>query len=313
MTYPPGVGGHSNVPGQEPNPDWWDQPAQQTGEAGPVDQGWQQTQVNWTAQQGYSQDPGYGQQPGYPQAAMQAQPPGFAPGAGYGQPQGFPPPGPPKSKTGVIVGVVVAAIVVLAIAVGGIVLVSKGDNSSPVAAPTTTETALTTSAPVTTRTTAPATSKAAPAGKPFSYTEYGQDWNFKMGDVALQATYVSGRDYSTCGPIDKTGKIAGLGCRIASEMAWKAESGEVMLTQLVLTMSDAGKATAANGKFADTDIDLPDGSYIADFETGKWKAAVQGQYVVYTAVTGTASVDEATVDKYLKWRSTDTVGALAFR
>ncbi|GAB2515057.1 hypothetical protein [Nocardia heshunensis] len=314
MTYPPG--GDPNVPGQDPNPDWWDQPAQQAGGAGPVDQGWQQTQVNWTAQQGYTPDAGYGQQPAYqpapvPQPAGYAQQPGFPPGAGYGQP-GFPPPGPPKSKTGLIVGVVVGAVVVLAIAVGGIVLVSKKDNGSPAAAPSTVETTLTTSAPLTTRS-APTTSKAAPAGKRFSYTEYGQDWNFQLGAVALQASYVSGRDYDSCAQIEKAGKLTGLGCRAASEMAWKAENGELMLTQLVLTMSDADKAAAASGNYDDTDVVMPAGSYIADFETGKWIDGDQGTFLVITEATATAAVDEATVNKYLKYRSSDTLGALAFR
>lgn len=313
MTYPPGVGGDSNVPGQEPNPDWWDQPTQQSGGAGPVDQGWQQTQVNWTAQPGYAPDAGYAQQPGYAQAPMPAQPPGFPPGAGYGQPQGFPPPGPPKSKTGLIIGVVVAAIVVLAIGVGGIVLVSKGDNSSQAAASSTPQASATTSAPLTTRTGAPTTSKAAPAGKRFSYTEYGKDWNFKLGAVALQATYVSGRDYDSCAQIEKAGKLTGLGCRAASEMAWKAENGELMLTQLVLTMSDADKAAAASGNYDDTDVVMPAGSYIADFETGKWIDGDQGTFLVITEATATAAVDEATVNKYLKYRSSDTLGALAFR
>ncbi|MFE3261933.1 hypothetical protein ACFXPS_25010 [Nocardia sp. NPDC059091] len=322
MTYPPaGFGGDPTVhgqPPQDPDPAWWDHPTQQTGSQQQAPQpgwpgqqqadpaGWQPTQTNWIGQQGYPQ------QPGYPQDAGYAQQPGFQQNPGFPQQPGFPPPQPPKSNTGLIIGVVLGAIVVLAVAVGAIVLVSKKDDSSQADATTTTTTSFATSAPATTRS-APTTSKSAPGGSRFSYTEYGKDWNFKLGDVALQATYVSGRDYDSCAPIEESGTLTGLGCTRASEMAWKSENGALMLTQLVLTMSDAGKASSADGQFDDQDVVLPDGSYIKNFETGKWKDGNQDKFLVITVGTATPAVDEATVEKYVKYRHSDTLGALAFR
>lgn len=336
MTYPPaGSGGDPTVHRQpqpgEPDAAWWDQPAQGTGghqvqQPGwpgqqPVDQGWQPTQTNWPAQQGYPQagqpqDTGYGQPPGFAQSLRygQQQPdgPGFPPPPGFPQQPGYPPQ-QPKSNTGLIIGVVLGAVVLLAVAVGAIVLVSGGDDATQADATSTTESPTlvpATSAPP--RTTA-TTSKAAPGGSRFSYTEYGKDWNFKLGDVALHATYVTGQDYDSCAPIEKAGKMTGLGCKRASSMAWKAENGGLMLTQLVLTMSDDAKASAAHNQFEDTDLELPDGSYIADFETGKWRDGSQSKFVVVTVATATAAVDEATVSKYLQYRNSDTIGALAFR
>ncbi|AYF78299.1 hypothetical protein D7D52_35755 [Nocardia yunnanensis] len=323
MSYPP-AGGDPNAPGQQPNPEWWDQPAQQAGQQ-PVDQASQETKLNWAAQpgglpqdQGYGAPSGYAQSGGYPQATgpgMQpGQAPGFAPPVGYGQQPGYGQPGfppPRKSNTGLIIGIVLGAVVLLAIAAGAIVLVAKKDDSAQVAATTTTAAQLT--APATTRKGAPTTSKAAPAGKRFSYTEYGKDWDYKFGGVALQAKYVSGRDYDTCAPIEDAGKLTGLGCKYASEMAWKSENGGLMLTQLVLTMADVDKAASAVDSFDDQDLVLPDGSYIADFEVGKWMNGEQGTFLVVTEVTTTAAVDEPTAEKYLENRHNDTVGALGFR
>ncbi|MFE3029592.1 hypothetical protein ACFXG3_36190, partial [Nocardia tengchongensis] len=248
----------------------------------------------------------YGQQPGV------AQPQGFPPAPGFPQQPGYPPQ-QPKSKTGLIIGVVLGAVVLLAVGIGAIVLVSNsGDSTVADATSTTNSPTLVPATSAPTRT-APTTSKSAPGGKAFSYTEYGQDWHFKLGDVALQATYVTGKDFDSCTPIEDAGKLTDLGCQRASSMAWKAENGELMLTQLVLTMADADKAAAADGKFDDKDVILPAGSYIADFETGKWRDGNQGKFLVITVATTTASVDDATSSKYLKYRNSDTIGALAFR
>ncbi|MFE3795561.1 hypothetical protein [Nocardia tengchongensis] len=341
MTYPPaGSGGDPTVhrqqqPPQEPDAAWWDQPSQSTGgqhqvqQPGwqgqrPVDpQGWQPTQTNWIGQQGYpqagqpqgggyAQPPGFAQSVSYGQQPGVAQPPGFPPAPGFPQQPGYPPQ-QPKSKTGLIIGVVLGAVVLLAVGIGAIVLVSNsGDSTVADATSTTNSPTLVPATSAPTRT-APTTSKSAPGGKAFSYTEFGQDWHFKLGDVALQATYVTGKDFDSCTPIEDAGKLTDLGCQRASSMAWKAENGELMLTQLVLTMADADKAAAADGKFDDKDVILPAGSYIADFETGKWRDGNQGKFLVITVATTTASVDDATSSKYLKYRNSDTLGALAFR
>ncbi|MBL1076460.1 hypothetical protein JK358_18845 [Nocardia sp. 2] len=313
MTYPPGppqgpgYGGDPHAHGQQPpeNPTWWDQPAtpppaeypaQQGWPGQPADQsgGWQQQQPGWDGQQGYGQQGGY-QQPGYQQ-----------PGGGYPQP-------PKKSNTGLIVGIAAAVVVVLAAVVGAAVFVTREDSGDQaIATSTTTTTSTSSSAPTTTKSTT-TTSRSAPAGAKFSYTEYGNFWNFKLGDVALQADWVKGNDYNDCGNFEEAGKMTGLGCQYGSELVWKAEGGELMLTQFVLTMSDAAKAEAASGQFDDGDLKLRPGSYISDFETGKWKDGSEKQFLVVTVATATTAVPVETVEKYLRYRHSDTLGALIFR
>ncbi|WP_067691314.1 hypothetical protein [Nocardia jejuensis] len=316
MTYPPGppsgpgFGGDPNAQGQPPeNPAWWDQPATPPGQQ-PGGQGWQGQpqpgQQNWGQQPGYAaQQPGYPQQPGYGQ-------PGYGQQPGYPQQQGFPPPPPPKSNTGLIVGIVLGVVAVLAVAIGAIVIVTGGDDSSQAATSTTTTTT-TTTAKTTTTTRTTTTSKAAPAGGRFTYTEYGQPWNFRLGDVALQADWVEGHDYDSCGPLEKAGKITSLGCKYGSELVWKSEGGALMLTQLIFTMNSESSASGASGQFDDKDINLPAGSYIADWETGKWRDGSQGQFMVVTFATATSAVGADVVEKYLKYRQSDTIGALIFR
>ncbi|MEV6769238.1 hypothetical protein AB0N05_11510 [Nocardia sp. NPDC051030] len=311
MTYPPGppsgpgFGGDPNAHGQQPqeNPAWWDQPATPQGQPvwpqqQPVDPTWQQQ----GAQPGWQQPVDQGAWQGQPQQNWGGQP-------GYPQQPGYPP--PPKSNTGLIVGIVLGVVAVLAVAVGAIVFVTRGDDSSQAGGTSTTTTTTTTTETTTTR--PPTTTKAAPAGKKFTYTEYGQPWNFRLGDVALQADWVEGHDYPSCSQLEKGGKLTGLGCQYASELVWKAENGGVMLTQLIFTMSDEAKATAADGKFDDGDLKFPDGSYINDWETGKWRDGSQSQFLVVTLATATAAVDTETVEKYLRYRHSDTLGALVFR
>jgi hypothetical protein len=112
VTYPPAGGQwQPNDPNQYPQ-----QPGTPSGPF-PAQPGYPQQQGGYaqTPPQGYPQQPGYPQQGGYPQEAYG---PGGQPPV-YGQPMqggGFPP--PKKKKTGLIVGVFVA---VLALVAGGIV------------------------------------------------------------------------------------------------------------------------------------------------------------------------------------------------
>ncbi|MEU0543910.1 hypothetical protein ABZ319_29005 [Nocardia sp. NPDC005978] len=325
MTYPPGPpsgsGGDPNAQGQQPDPAWWDRPAAPP----PADP----TQVNWAAQQqppnpnsGWQQpqqpDPNSGwQQPQQPDPNSGWQQPQQQWGGqpAYGQQPGYgqPPPTPPRSNTGLIIGVVLGVVAVLAVAIGAVVVFTKddGEQNQAVTTSTTTEESTTSEAPTTTKSTT--TTKAAPSGGKFSYTEYGQDWNFRLGDVALQASWVEGKDYSSCGPIEEGGKLTGLGCQYAAELVWKSENGGLMLTQFVLGMGDATAASGAEGQFDDNDLNLRSGSYIANWHTGKWRDGSEGQFLVITFATADASVAVDTVEKYLRYRHSDTLGALLWR
>lgn len=310
MTYPPGYGGDPHgsdpyqqggqPPPQQPGQSWWDQPAQQadpTRIAQPVSQPWEAQQQGYPQQQGYQG--GYAQQPPYQQPA--------------------PPPRPPKSNTGVIVAAILVVVAALVVGVGVIAYASR-DKSEPQAADPSTSLVPATSAPETTKPKSTAKSPSSTprptqsAGGRLSYTEYGgKDWDFKLDDVQLQATWVDGRDHQDCRPIEKAGKLSGLGCQYAAELVYKAEDGAIMLTQFIMGMSDKTKADAAIGKYTDSDLKLRRGTYIENFATGKWKDASEKEFVVLTVATATNAVDEATVSKYLKYLQADTLGALVFR
>ncbi|MBF6102934.1 hypothetical protein IU500_02630 [Nocardia terpenica] len=259
------------------------------------------------------QQPAWGQQ----QAVWDQQQPsawGQQPPQVWGQP-GYPggySPQPPKKSAGLIVGIVLGVVAVLVIGVGIVVLATrhKSDNAASAAAATPSLVPATTSSTATGR---PTTTPSSSASSRFSYQEQAKDWNFKLGDVSLHADWVAGVDHPTCADIEKNGKLTSLGCQYAAEMVYRAEDGGLMLTQFVMGMADADKASAASGQYSDADLNLRPGSYIDHFAVGKWKDGAQGQYLVLTMVTATDAVDEDTAKKYLRYLHADMLGALTFR
>lgn len=132
MTYPPQQPGQPGwgqpqQPGHGQAPGYGQQPGGQYPQGGPQP-GWgQQPGYGQPAQPGPAQQPGYGPQPGgqYPQSGPQratwGQQPGYGHPGPYGQPDPFGTPDPygaprKKNKTGLIVGIAAAALLVL---VGG--------------------------------------------------------------------------------------------------------------------------------------------------------------------------------------------------
>ncbi|ONI84203.1 hypothetical protein ALI144C_16155 [Actinosynnema sp. ALI-1.44] len=124
MTYPPSGGQwQPNDPNQPPQ-----QPGQPSGGFPAQPGGYpQQDPAQGYPQQGYPQDPGQQayQQQGYPQQDLgqqgHPQQPGYPQDPGQAYPQGYGQPGypqPPKKKTGLIVGVLVAVVALVA---GGLV------------------------------------------------------------------------------------------------------------------------------------------------------------------------------------------------
>ncbi|MBF6331202.1 hypothetical protein [Nocardia transvalensis] len=289
MTYPPGSGPYGNGP-QDP----WGQPGgyqqQPPGYQQPQPSGWDMPQPMWDAQQ----QPGWNpQQQGYP--------------GGY-------PPRPPKNNTGLIVGIIFAVIALLVIGVGAVVVLTRNKTDDiNTASPTTENLVTATSSPGRPTTARPTTKPTASASSRFSYQEHAKDWDFKLGDVQMHADWVEGRDHATCSDIELHGKLTGLGCRYAAEMVYRSEGGALMLTQLVLGMSDEGKATAAHDQFTDEDLKFRPGTYIDDFAIGKWREINQKDFLVVTLVTTTSAVDDETASKYLKYLHTDTATALLFR
>lgn len=312
---PQGPGGWGQQPPQDPS--GWQQPPQTPGwgqQPPPDAGGWGQPQQDASGWGQPQLDPsGWGQQP---QQGWGQQPPADAPG--YGAPQGWQQPGwdqppPKKPNTGLIIGLVVAVVAALVLVVGAVVVVSrKDDNNQAGGSSATTTTETTTTSSSTTTSSKPTTTTQA-AGAKLSYKEYSGDWNFRLGDVALQAQWVQGKDENSCGPIEEAGKLTGLGCQYAAELTWKAEGGALILTQFIIGMGDATKASAAVDGFDDGDVKLAPGTYIDHWETGKWRNGSEKEFLVITFATATAAVPTETVEKYLKYRHNDTTGALLFR
>ncbi|KAF0836749.1 hypothetical protein [Nocardia caishijiensis] len=222
-------------------------------------------------------------------------------------PQEIPPLAPPPRNSG-SAWIVIALVVVAGLVGGTGLLVWAGNDGvagSAVAASAT-------DVPSTRKTT---TTEKPPskAGERLSYTDYEGPWDFKFDNVELHADWVDGRDHTSCAPIENDGKLTQLGCRYAAEMVLSAEGGGIKFTQFILAMPNEAAAEAAADKIEDKDFDLRPGSYIKDFATGKWRAGAQAEFVVITLATATSAVDEATVDKYLRYRHTDIITAILFR
>jgi len=143
MTYPPqpgqpyGQDPQGQQPGGYPQQGGWDQ-TQQYAQGG-QQQGWEQTQQypQGGQQQGWDQTQQYPQQGGWDPNAQQQ---GWDPNnPGYPQGYGGPPAPPPKSKTGLIIGIVIGLVVLIAFGVTGFVapgfLLSKDDGNNTAAPP----------------------------------------------------------------------------------------------------------------------------------------------------------------------------------
>ncbi|WP_039798687.1 hypothetical protein [Nocardia araoensis] len=221
-------------------------------------------------------------------------------------------PPPPESRTGVLVAVVVGVVAVL-VAVGIGVALSPREDGHPQAAATSAEATTRAGVGTGTRSASPSPRGAHPSPGRLSYTEFAKDWDFRFDRVELHAGWVDGRDHADCHAIEAAGKLTGLGCVYAAELVYRAEGGALMLTQFVLGMADEGRAAASKDRFTDADLALRPGSYIKGYATGKWKDGSEKEFVVVTLATATGAVDAPTVEKYLRYRHADTIGALAFR
>ncbi|MFE7742738.1 hypothetical protein [Nocardia sp. NPDC057455] len=221
-------------------------------------------------------------------------------------------PPPPQRATGVIVALAVGVVAVL-VAVGIGVSANSRVQGHAQAAATSAEATTRAGSATSTRPAPTAPGGTHPSSGRLSYWEYAKDWDFRFDRVELHADWVDGRDHADCHPVEAAGKLTSLGCVYAAELVYRAEGGALMLTQLVLGMADQGRAAAAKDRFTDADLTLRPGTYIKGYATGKWKDGSEKEFVVVTLATATGAVDAPTVEKYLRYRHADTIGALAFR
>lgn len=153
---------------------------------------------------------------------------------------------------------------------------------------------------------------------PFSYTEYGDDWDFRIGDVALQADFQQGWDYPDCTDVEVGDALTSIGCVRASEWTLRALDGKLAMTHLVLTFdSEAAAKRAVDQGLLDADSFTvePEGLLGGDASTGTFKGDnVTGMpYVVLTVETHAPEVRQAKADEFLGYGTADIVAALGFR
>ncbi len=286
----------------------------------------------WQPAGGYPNYAGYQQPP-------QPQPPAAHPPAGYqplGPPSG-PPPGAGGSGRGLMIGVAVLVLVLLAggAAVGVVLWQGRDDDRSatddPAGTPTETSTSSTPATPTPSAPTTPTPPRNSPSAVspppappapdpdagtgPFSYTEYGNDWNFRFpGSPHLRAAFKRGWDYDTCRPVERGGALTALGCRYASQWTYRALGGDLALMHIVLTMTSdrAAKRAIDRSAFDDSDWRVEDAAYLRGRD-GSWRADARSEFIVITVETHERSVRAAQAKDFLDYGNTDILAALGFR
>ena len=235
-------------------------------------------------------------------------------------------PGATQGRRTTVLVVVVAVVGVLVVALAGVAIASAGGDdkgsstavaggpASSTVAPTPTQSETTTPEPTPTETETEDPAPA-PSGGKLKAAEYTKDWDFKLGDVALQAKHKAGWDYATCAPVAKGGKLKALGCRYAVEVTYSAIGGKLQFTNLFLALPSENAASTAVSKdrLTDADFTVRDESFVPGYKIGKYRDNDGGTWVVVTVATAKAGVSEKQLDNYLKYANTDFSSALLFR
>lgn len=269
------------------------------------------------------------EQPGHPESPWGREPPTGPEYASYEPTRAYPggEPTPPRGGRGVLVALLVVGVLVVAGIVATVVVLAGDDDptaADPARSATTTEpTSAPTSEPPTPTTpasTEPPSSTAPPVDpdSPFSYTEYGDDWDFRFGDVALQADFEQGWDYPDCTSVEVGDALTSIGCVRASEWTLRALDDQLAMTHLVLTFDSAAAAQrAVDDGLIDGDSftvepearlggDASAGTFKGDFTTDK-------PFVVITVETHAPVVRQAKADQFTGYGTADIVAALGFR
>ncbi|WP_182378155.1 hypothetical protein [Nocardioides sp. WS12] len=254
--------------------------------------------------------------PGYPPQG----PPGFGPyGGGFGGP-------PKKSRTGLIIGLVALAMLLVVGVVVTAVLVLGGDDDDTSAGKddsTASSTATTDGTPTPTdpsSTTTPATPYSPtedetdePAARiDVEASEFADDWDFKFGDVEHNAKYLESWKYDTCGPVEEGSRLTQQRCEYAVQWTYSALNGKARVTYVALVFDTEAHAKAADAALSDEDFDLRPEAQFPDFVQGKWNSGVVSNVVGVTVGTTNTKVDEKKLQGLVNYMTTDYKLALSF-
>ncbi|MEO3871163.1 hypothetical protein ABGB18_20315 [Nonomuraea sp. B12E4] len=236
---------------------------------------------------------------------------------------------PPSSNgnNALVIGLVVGLAVLLlgGGAVGAFVYFRAPEPSTTVTMPTTTtlpETSETPSTPPTTGEPEPSptptepepTSTTREPGSPLSDTEF-DDWNFKLGDVALQAKKVGGWTYDNCDSVDGKGVLAKNDCERAAEIAYSAKSGHIKAVQVLMAFptTKAAKATATQlARLSSDAVKWRQDQTHSKYAYGKFGSAASSNFVIFTVVTAD-NTGKSLAPSYLRYLQSDFMGYFIFR
>ncbi|MEV1176471.1 hypothetical protein [Nonomuraea sp. NPDC049784] len=213
---------------------------------------------------------------------------------------------PPKSNSALIIGLVVG-LAVLLLGGGGVgaFLYLRGSGSKPPVAlpsadpfpttstpppsdpPSATPSDPSTTEPTPTPSDTGSTSNRVDPGSPLTDSEFG-DWNFKLGDVKLEADKVGGWSYNSCDPMDAKGVLAQNDCQRAIQLAYTAYGGHIKAVQLIMSFPTEQAAKKTVTRLASLDSDAlkwrTDKTH-SSYAYGKIRSGYVKKYVVVTVLT----------------------------
>lgn len=260
-------------------------------------------------------------------------PPGFppqGPPGQYGAPYGGGYGGPPKkSNTGLVVGLVILAVVLLVGIAVTAVLVVRASDDEPVAGrdpSASTSSSPTAASPSTPPAPTDASSATTPA-TPYSPTDdtgddvhadvkasdFPGDWNFKLGDVEHDATLLDQWDYDGCGPVEEGVVLTNQRCEYAVQWTYSALGGRARLTHIFLVFDTERHAKAAEAKISDKDFDLRKESVFPDYVQGRFNTSVYGNILGVTVGTTKVTVSDKRLQSLVNYMNTDYRLALTFK
>ena len=151
--------------------------------------------------------------------------------------------------------------------------------------------------------------------KAFSYKEFDDDWDFRLGKVSLAASFEKGWDFDSCEPVQVDGAMDRLGCTRASELTYTGLDGRLQVSHIVFTMDSprsAQKAVKKSGIQAGSWKSEPE-TYVDGVTTGMYQTKAVNQFVILTMETHQDSVPKRQASDFLGYKASDLYGAFLFR
>ncbi|MFI7638771.1 hypothetical protein [Nonomuraea sp. NPDC049400] len=160
----------------------------------------------------------------------------------------------------------------------------------------------------------PPSSRRVDPGSPLTAGEFS-DWDFKLGDVELQADKVGGWTYNSCDPVDGRGVLAQNDCQRAVQLAYSADGGHIKAVQIMMSFPSEQAAKKTADRLASLDSDAvkwrKDKAH-SNYAYGKIRTGHAKQYVVVTVLTADKSA-KSRAARYHSYLQSDHASYFLFR